>query len=49
MRWTFAGTAQEASVAFDIGLKVANSSGWPTWNADSEYGALRAKTDAERK
>jgi Zn-dependent M28 family amino/carboxypeptidase len=48
-RWDFAGTAQEASVAYDVGLQVANGSGWPAWNSGAEYGALRAKTDAERK
>jgi Zn-dependent M28 family amino/carboxypeptidase len=48
-RWTFAGTVQEATAGYDVGLVVANSSGWPGWNAGVEYGVLRVKTDGERK
>ena len=47
--WSFAGTVQEATVAYDLGLEVANASAWPTWNTGAEYGALRAATDADRK
>ncbi len=46
--WTFAGTAQEAHVAFALGRTLANDGGWPSWNAGSEYGAVRAASDAER-
>ena len=46
--WTFAGTVQEATVAYVLGNDVANSSDWPTWNAGNEYEALRGKTDGER-
>ena len=47
--WTFAGSAQEATVAYDLGRKVADEATWPAWNAGSEFGALRASTSAERK
>jgi Zn-dependent M28 family amino/carboxypeptidase len=47
--WTFAGSAQEATVAYDIGLSVANGSGWPNWNDGNDFGALRVITAAERK
>lgn len=47
--WSFAGSAQEASVAFDLGRAVADSTRWPAWNPGNEFGALRARTDAERK
>ena len=47
--WTFAGTVQEATAAYDVGLHIANGSLWPTWNADSDYRAIRAATDAERR
>jgi len=47
-RWTFAGTVQEATVAYLLGKGVANSAGWPTWNPGNEYEALRRKTDDER-
>jgi Zn-dependent M28 family amino/carboxypeptidase len=46
--WTFAGTAQEARVAYELGRVLANDSGWPGWNAASEYGVIRAASDAER-
>lgn len=47
--WTFAGTVQEATVAWLVGKDVANSADWPTWNDGNEYEALRRKTDDERK
>ncbi len=47
--WTFAGTAQEATAAFQLGLGVANSAGWPQWRAGSEYGLVRAKSVSERR
>ncbi len=47
-RWTFAGTVQEASVAYALDRELANSATWPSWNADSEFKPLRDKTDAER-
>ena len=47
--WTFAGTAQEATAAYELGLRIANSSAWPTWRAGSEYAPLRAATEAERQ
>ena len=46
--WTFAGTVQEATVAYLLGTGVANAAGWPTWNEGNEYEALRQKTDDER-
>ena len=46
--WTFAGTAQEARAAFDVGLKVANSSAWPDWLASSPYRAIRAESSVQR-
>ena len=48
-RWTFAGTAQEASAALALGRMVANTTSWPKWRAGSGYGAIRARSDAERK
>lgn len=48
-KWTFAGTAQEAGVAYALGLELANSRAWPSWNADSEFKAAREATEAERR
>jgi Zn-dependent M28 family amino/carboxypeptidase len=46
--WTFAGTVQEATVAYLVGREVADSDRWPTWNRGSEFEALRQKTDDVR-
>jgi Zn-dependent M28 family amino/carboxypeptidase len=46
--WTFAGTAQEAHVAYELGRALADDGGWPLWNAGVEYGVVRAASDAER-
>ncbi len=40
--WDFAGTAQEASAAFLVGSRLANSRDWPVWNAGNEFAPLRA-------
>ncbi len=47
-KWTFAGTVQEATVAYLLGNEIANAGAWPTWNAGNEYKALREETEAER-
>lgn len=47
-RWTFAGTAQEASVAYEAGRRIANSKTWPNWNAGIEYGVIRAASNSDR-
>lgn len=48
-RWTFAGTAQEATAAFRVGQSVANSKGWPSWLAGSEYAPIRFASERERR
>jgi len=40
--WTFAGTAQEAGVAYELGRALANGRDWPGWYPGVEYGAMRA-------
>ena len=47
-RWSFAGTVQEASVAYLLGRELANSEAWPTWNDGIEFKALREQTAGER-
>jgi Zn-dependent M28 family amino/carboxypeptidase len=47
--WTFEGSAQEASVAWRVGLSIANSSRWPAWKPGVEYAVLRAQSDGERR
>ena len=46
--WTFAGTVQEATVAYLLGRELANSETWPTWNDGNEFKPLRDATEAER-
>ncbi|MFL6531122.1 MAG: M28 family peptidase [Chthoniobacterales bacterium] len=47
-KWTFAGTVQEATVAYSLGRDLANSEAWPTWNAGNEYKPLREQSESER-
>jgi len=47
-RWTFAGTVQEATVAYELGRALANDGSWPGWNPGVEYAALRLASEAER-
>ncbi|HEV3408942.1 MAG TPA: M28 family peptidase, partial [Chthoniobacterales bacterium] len=47
-KWTFAGTVQEATVAYSLGHELANSDAWPKWNARNEFKPLRDQTEAER-
>ena len=39
--WDFAGTAQEATAAFAVGNRLANSRDWPVWNTGNEFAPLR--------
>jgi hypothetical protein len=48
-RWTFAGTEQEATVAFLLGYDLANRGAWPSWNARNEYKPRRDETEIERR
>ncbi|MES2904101.1 MAG: M28 family peptidase [Pseudomonadota bacterium] len=48
-RWTFAGTAQEATAAFHVGQSVANRRDWPQWLKGSEYAPIRGASDGERR
>lgn len=47
--WTFTGSKQEATAAYDLGLDVANAHSWPSWYVDSEYLSVREKSAAARR
>lgn len=47
-KWTFAGTVQEATVAYSLGRELASSDAWPTWRDGNEFKQLREQTTAER-
>jgi Zn-dependent M28 family amino/carboxypeptidase len=44
----FRGAAQDVELFYSIGMGLANSTRWPQWRADSEFHAVRAKSDAKR-
>jgi Zn-dependent M28 family amino/carboxypeptidase len=46
--WNFAGTVQEASVAYAVGRALADDDSWPGWYPGVEYGVVRAASEAER-
>ena len=47
--WDLRGAAQDIDLVFAIGQDLANARAWPSWNADSEFAALRAQTAAARR
>jgi Zn-dependent M28 family amino/carboxypeptidase len=48
-KWNFAGTVQEATVAYSLGRELANSDSWPRWHdATAEFKKIRDETEAER-
>ena len=47
--WDLRGAAADVSALYDVGLTLANSRAWPTWNASSEFRAVREKSAAARR
>jgi Zn-dependent M28 family amino/carboxypeptidase len=47
--WDLRGAAQDIDLLYEVGRDLANSTKWPTWNADSEFKQLRDSTKAQRK
>ena len=45
----FRGAAQDVELFHTIGKSLANSTRWPQWRRDSEFHAVRAKSDAQRR
>jgi Zn-dependent M28 family amino/carboxypeptidase len=45
----FRGAAQDVELFHAIGKSLANSKRWPQWRPASEFHAVRAKSDAERR
>lgn len=46
--WTFAGTVQEASVAYALGRELADSNAWPSWHSGVEFKTVRDQSASER-
>ena len=47
--WDLRGAAADVDLLLFAGRELMNSRLWPDWNEGSEFGAVRAKTAAERK
>ena len=47
--WDLTGAAQDVGLLFDVGRRLANSRRWPTWNAGSEFKAIRDQTAPVRR
>lgn len=48
-RLDFRGAAQDVELLHAIGQDLASSTRWPQWRRDSEFNAVRAKSNAERR
>ena len=49
-KWTAEGAAQEATVAWRVGLELANTTAWPAWTDGAEFKSVRATSaDARRR
>lgn len=46
--WNMLGAAQDVALIYGMARDLADSRQWPTWNAGSEFGAVRDKTSAQR-
>lgn len=47
--WNLAGAAADIALIRRVGFDLAAGEAWPTWRASSEFAAIRAKSDAERR
>ena len=47
--WDLRGAAQDVDLLYDVGRGLASSDAWPSWNATSEFKAVRDETAAERR
>jgi len=47
--WDLRGAAQDVSLAYRIGLALANSRDWPQWRQGSEFRAVRQRSAAQRR
>lgn len=45
----YSGAAADVNLAYEIGLRLANSRAWPDWNEGSELKPIRAETAAARR
>ena len=46
--WDGSGQAQDVDLLYTLGRGIADGAGWPAWDADSEFGQVRARSEAAR-
>ncbi len=46
--WDWSGQAQDVDLLYALGRGIADGSHWPSWDADSEFGEVRARSEAAR-
>jgi hypothetical protein len=47
--WDLTSAVENLTLLYHLGLDLANSSDWPGWKPDSEFGAVRAESAAARQ
>ena len=47
--WDLRSAVENLTLLYKLGLQLANGDAWPTWKPDSEFGAIRATSDAARQ
>lgn len=47
--WDLRSAVENLTLLYRLGLQLANSNEWPTWKPTSEFGQVRATSDAARK
>jgi hypothetical protein len=47
--WDLTSAVENLTLLYHLGLDLANSEDWPGWKPDSEFAAVRARSDAARR
>ena len=47
--WDLTSAVENLTLLYRLGLNLANGEEWPTWKPTSEFGQVRARTDAARQ
>ena len=46
--WDYSGIADDGLLLHTVGRNLANGTSWPQWSQDSEFRAVRDRSEAER-
>ncbi len=47
--WDLRSAVENLTLLYKLGQQLANGDAWPTWKPTSEFGAIRARSDASRQ